>query len=235
MRWGTPWICLALACAGCLDPPSEGANDGATPAELIAWYPMDDEIVDGVVLDAAGGHDGQCDSCPALAVGRVGMAYLFDGVLDHIRVDDAPAFHTGAWTVAAWVFIEDGDISVIMSKPLLGVDASDNSWLLMRTNTGEAMFETTGDQLRSGDVPFQGGEWAHIAGVWDGARKRLYLNGGEVVSKVAGPVEFDERAMLIGIEEDFDFTHPLTGLIDDVRIYDGPLDAALIASLAAAR
>ncbi|MHC4645951.1 MAG: LamG-like jellyroll fold domain-containing protein [Planctomycetota bacterium] len=64
-------------------------------------------------------------------------------------------------------------------------------------------------------------EWAHIAGVYDGAYMSCYINGEVQDSYYVGPMNLSQNTAGLGIgnrEDDFD--RPTMGMIDDVRVYD---------------
>jgi hypothetical protein len=225
---------------GSSSSPSQTLDSGADSG-LIAWYPMDTLSVAGVTPDATGnGHDATCTAtlCPVLVPGHLGMAVSFDGSTQFLQVADSPVFHTtGPYTLAVWVnpgrvpeFFDN-----ILGKPL-GV-ASADSWALDIANPGVAEFFTnddmsTMDHLASpGDLPI--GAWSHVAAVWNGTDKRLFVNGTEVAASAWSSTQYDTHPVVIGADIDNGVVDGwLQGLLDDVRIYGRALSAKEIAALA---
>jgi hypothetical protein len=73
--------------------------------------------------------------------------------------------------------------------------------------------------------------WHHFAYSFDGATHRLYIDGTlRIMSNIAADTGAVTNARLGG---NFDNTEPFTGFLDEIRIYDRPLDPAQIAALAA--
>ena len=80
-------LALLAACGG-HDAAPDAMHDAAGPPVLVAYYAMDnDPNIEGAI-DMGGHHlDGNCsiDECPTLVAGHLGMAYHFDGVMQHLR------------------------------------------------------------------------------------------------------------------------------------------------------
>jgi hypothetical protein len=202
---------------------------------------MDTLSVAGVTPDATGnGHDATCTAnlCPVLVPGHLGMAISLDGSTQFLQVADSPAFHTtGPYTLAVWVnpgrvpeFFDN-----ILGKPLGA--ASADSWALDIASPGVAEFFTnddahTMDHLASlGDLPI--GQWSHVAAVWDGIDKHLFINGIEVGVSPWSSIQYDTHPVFIGADLDNGVVDGwLQGLLDDVRIYGRALSAVEIEALA---
>ncbi|MHC4736863.1 MAG: LamG domain-containing protein [Planctomycetota bacterium] len=63
-------------------------------------------------------------------------------------------------------------------------------------------------------------KWVHFAHVYDGTRARIYANGQLVVDEPRALNTTDRKTFKIGRWDD----HHFDGVIDDVRIYNYPLD-----------
>jgi hypothetical protein len=230
--------------------PVEPGGDGGAPdarippdpdePSLIAWYPLD-TLEGGFTEDISGyGHHAQCAlACPSLAAGQVGMAMDF-GDVAHLRVDNSDGFFDtpDGFTIAAWVMLEEPLGSAVMSKMLDAQDTTKNSWQLEYSDQGVPAFTTANQDTHDVDsaqdpVPLD--VWVHLAGTWDGATKRLYIDG-VLEYELPFVVDFDGSDVLIGGDENngepaliFDST------IDEVRIYDRALDRDEILGLIQAR
>ena len=70
-----------------------------------------------------------------------------------------------------------------------------------------------------GTIDANDGQWHHVAGVYDGQKICLYIDGRLDVSQPAsGRIRLDDRAVLIG-DNSQKPGRCWNGLIDDVRIY----------------
>ncbi|TMR90652.1 LamG domain-containing protein [Nonomuraea basaltis] len=171
-------------------------------------------------------------------------ALALDGVDDHAQAT-GPAVNTRTgFTVAAWTqldYLPTRD-SAVVAQPgsraagfQLGFDKEQGRWTL-----GMATADTDTAALvrtRSDAVPFPL-EWAHIAGVYDAlaGELRIYVNGQLSTTTVTdhlsawnatGPLQLG-RTKTAGV-----FTGYWPGTADDVRMYDGVLNAEQITQLAA--
>jgi hypothetical protein len=70
------------------------------------------------------------------------------------------------------------------------------------------------------------GQWHHVAAVYDGAVKTVYLDGEPIgTTDSTGSLETSDGRLLLGAGRDLNPpTHYLVGLIDDARIYDEALE-----------
>jgi len=66
------------------------------------------------------------------------------------------------------------------------------------------------------------GAWHRIGLVWDGSYRRLSVDGAEVAcdAESLSGLESADRALYIGVGEDYAAGTFFSGLIDDVRIYN---------------
>lgn len=162
--------------------------------------------------------------------GPYGFAADFDGVDDKIELADQPQYSmTDAVTVSAWI------------KPDVVHGNIVNKWYALDSYglavvDGQASFSTAfpdgsqwGVSIKAA-APVPSGTWVHLAGVYDGAAVRLYVDGQEAASTAAsGTLQQSARPIAIG-------SHPpwnsYDGLIDSVRIWDLALSAGQIAEVA---
>ena len=156
---------------------------------------------------------------------------------DFIEVGDVPALDlTGdEVTLSVWmrlastngekkVFAKWADVGS-QFQYLLSINASEN--VIFAVFTG-------GTDLVTGTTVLTAGQWNHFAGVYDGSNIRVYLNGVEEGSTSASgnmpnttaPVRIGAGSGGAGTEQPFD------GEIGHCAIWDAPLSAGEIASLA---
>lgn len=162
--------------------------------------------------------------------GKYGGALTFDGINDVVTVPDAASLDvTSALTLEAWVY------------PMVVTVG----WKALLQKQVDAYLLTAGS---SGGPPAVGGtlngvcctnvyaptalavnSWTHVAGTYDGAIMRLYLNGVQVASRAAtGSLQVNANPLSMGGNtyggEYFQ------GRIDEVRIYNRALTPAEIAT-----
>lgn|GEM_PF-4756451 len=197
-----------------------------SPSEpnLVAWWTLDEGTGQTAVDWSGHGHHGTMHG-GRWVTGRLGSAVQLDGVAAFIEAPggDIPA-GSAAFSVAAWI------------QPLgLGQGQTIIAWGPETPNQGNRLelqgqwlchrFVGNDYQVQVGDLT---GQWIHVALVHTGFGSRvLYVNGspqeGRYVGSITPP---DVTATTVGIgaiagsiPDRF-----LEGLIDDVRVYNRPLN-----------
>jgi hypothetical protein len=216
-------------------------NDASMPAGLLVWLRMDDGISDRIATDSSGnGNDFSCEvgqGCPAEVSGHTGTALSgWSGTAPGIELPDAPSFHLANFTLAAWVRqVATGAANVIIGKPYGA--STDDSFQLEVRDTGPlacAFFtgSTTARATAASAMPI--GTWTHVACTYDQTRIRLYINGIADASTLdTGVPPYDSQKVYVGCDRNSGApAAAFDGDIDDVRIYNVPLSAAEIASIA---
>ena len=204
---------------------------------LVLWNTFDESSFAGFVLDHAGNHDADCTACPTAIAGRAGGAGAFDGSAQVLTTSDAPGLSTqSSLTIAAFARPASVGANISIAAKAHDASATANSWQLEILDTGELRFKMRGTAL--GDEFVIGpaataGAWQHVAGTWDGATMRFYVNGAVVGSTQMPDVVFDGNPILVGGDENGGgATSYFPGGIDDVRLYDRALTPAEILLLA---
>ena len=221
-------------------PPAAGRAQ--TPAAL--WHL--DEGSGQLVADASGnGNAGVLGMATAVEPqdplwipGRLGGALRFDGTLDqYVLVHPGPELRPQRLTVRAWVRREGtpGRWRYIVS---MGGTACDRSaYGLYSGDAGGLAFYVSDDTryVLSPAVPPAGvwdGQWHEVAGSFDGARVRLYLDGAEVGSGTPTSLQvfyaLPVQSLYLGsYRAGCDL--PFTGDIDEVGVWGAALTPAQIA------
>ena len=162
----------------------------------------------------------------------------FDGVDDYIALPNLDVPSSGL-TLAAWVkntaFPQNVD-QRFLSK---AVDSSEQGhyWMLGLTNAGENRLRfrlktggtTTTLIASSGALPLN--KWYHAVATYDGSRMQLFLDGvlvGSVAKTGALSTNATVRAQ---IGRNPDGSNPMSGVINDVRIYNRALTTSEIAGI----
>jgi hypothetical protein len=216
-----------------------GADTGADP-NLSIYYTFDE--VSDIVADQSGkGHDGVVvGDVSAEVEGMIAGAAKFAdaGYLDldglNFTVEDIP---TSAITLAAWIKCENtGDHHAIFNAR-----ASDQTWVVHPEARSNGEFRwllrsygsTTMFDIRAGTVTWD--EWLHFAGTYDKATAKAALCiNGELVEEMDVVTPDDiagDWGLGARVGKNIDDARPLTGLMDEFRMYTRALSQEEIAGL----
>jgi len=193
-------------------------------AALVAHYEFE-----GSAKDSTGTNHGTLNGNPTYAAGVFGQAISLDGDGDYVNCGNESSFNlTNQITVAAWIKVNEFDnkYQTIISK-------GDNSWRLARVaDANNVEFACNGTAATrwtgKGEVPWavlgttsvNDGKWHHIAGVFDGTRLQLYIDGVLQAAKAAAKsIDISESDVCIGANAQAP-GREWNGLIDDVCIYN---------------
>jgi hypothetical protein len=104
------------------------------------------------------------------------------------------------------------------------------------STTGKPEFLINGSHTVTSGTSIVGSTWHHVAGVYDGANVRLYVDGVSVGTPNAftGNIVFTSVTDLRIGNRSETTSFPFTGSIDDIRIYSRGLSAEDVAALAIA-
>ncbi len=201
---------------------------------LVGWWRFDEGSGTRAVDWSGHGHHGTLNGTPTWTDGYDGRALAFDGARsgDYIEVRDYPGvLGKHDRTVAAWIqTITTGDIMA------WGMATNTQKWTLRvqdeNGNRGTIRVECQGGRI-VGWTDLRDGEWHHVAAVLQSAGEptildvRLYVDGVQEAISDSLLMAIDtvggDRNVLIG---DSYQSRPVTGLLDDVRIYDRALTQA---------
>jgi hypothetical protein len=203
--------------------------------KMIGWWKFD-EVSGRTVSDSSGNQcTGTVMGIPKWeqSGGKIGGALVFDG--DWVRIGSEELFDiTDAITVTAWIKVQKFDKwwQALVTK-------GDSSWRLYREGDSNNLgFHCDG--VRSAQEPWatvQGrtvvndGKWHHVAGVYDGLRMALYVDGQlDASCEASGRIQTNNYPVVIGDNAQTP-GRQWSGLIDDVRIYSYALSKAEIKAL----
>ena len=204
----------------------------ATVFALANGVPNIAEGASGVVHpDLSGhGHDGIA-SGSTFTDGRFGQALQFDGLDDHVRITNSATEldFTSSFTIEAWVRSENAPDAWarIAAKDRVGTPGTFVLWQDARD--GRLSFilaDTAGQWSRIFGPKLTPGFWTHVAGVYDATAQRfaLYENGGLVAQAAAPPAVRSTPHLDLVIGAASTNGHNWQGAIDEVRVYDRPLN-----------
>src|SRR5438874_4554532 len=205
---------------------------GSSPARaqtgLVAAYAFN-EGSGTTVADASGnGNTGTINGATWTTAGRYGSALVFDGTSTSVTVANAGSLRlTTGMTLEAWVY-PTGALTgwrAVIDKNVDGYYLMASSDQGNRPAMGGAW--PPGARIMYGPTGLGLNTWTHLAGTFDGATMRLYVNGVEVVSRAqTAPLTATAGTLQIGADS---YTgENFAGRIDEVRIYNRALTAAEI-------
>ncbi len=176
--------------------------------------------------------------------GIIAGALALDATNAHVDMSNPTAFRlTGAMTISAWVQPAANHDGAILSKEAGGTDRG----YMLRFAFGAASsfghFAVYSDCTLAGQVDANGttdlanGEWHHLAGVFrPSAAVELYVDGVLDAAETSGvPATHCDPPVNVNLGQRPNGTFPLSGIVDDVRLYDRALALAEITELFACR
>ncbi len=165
--------------------------------------------------------------------GEVGQAFSFDGSSGYVSVPDAPTLDsfTNAMTIECW--IKSGQLAANPGWEGL-VCKGNASWRLQGTSGAKTVtFSVTGTTVSDlfGTRNVNDRQWHHVAGVYDGAKIYLYVDGTLDVSQ-ASTGAITQTSDLLTIGNNLGQPGLLwNGLMDEVSLYNRALSAGEIAAI----
>lgn len=206
-----------------------GADLKQTKATLIASWPFDEGRGD-VVRSSVGNLDGRIVGA-SWVDGRKGKALRFNGRGDHVNCGTPASLNlTKGYAIEAWVKPEN-PVHHGMTIVAKGWRYAGIYNLRMGTPWDRSKLMLVAQQGRTHEIPIAFGEWHHVAGVCDGQRVGLFIDGKRVsVRPLARTLKANDTPMTIGKcigapaganPELAPAGEPFKGIIDEVRIYGG--------------
>lgn len=201
--------------------------------KLLGWWKFDETSGVRGGDSSGNGNDGVLHGDPMwVSEGKVVGAIELDGDGDFIEISNESNFDVASQlTVSVWVKVNEFDKSFqsIISK------GTGEGWILSRSHsTGTVEFVCKGIKPQPyvvGKTSIDDGQWHHLAGVYDGAKLKLYVDGKLDGSKNAwGSIVTNDYSIYIG-DSSQDSGRFFDGLIDDVRIYNYALSEDEVKSL----
>ncbi len=218
----------------------EGAVWTFSTGDLVAWWRLDG--IDGdLTLDSSGhGNHGRPVGSPQWQQDPSGGALAFDGWDDYILVGNGPDFDiTSEITLACRVKVTQFTAAW---QPIL--TKGNYSWRLIReANRRGIEFACTGLDVPGtvwgnvcGTTPVDDGQWHHIAGVCDGNRLCLYIDGLLDASiHCSGRINSRSDPVLIAANSNDPLSKsdldPWCGFIQDIRVYSYALTPEEVAAV----
>jgi len=198
-----------------------GFTAGTDP-DLAGWWKLDEGQGTTANDSSGNGNTGAIQGSPVWVAGKIDGALLFNGSNTYINCGNGASLQIqNGITMACWLKTPGfaSNWAAIITK-------GDASWRLSRSaETGNSVHMGIGGTSTSGtpwfdaSKPVTDNEWHHIAGVYDGAQARIYIDGVQNASYAAsGQLATNSSNVLIG-ENEGASGRILSGTLDDVRVY----------------
>jgi hypothetical protein len=203
------------------------------PTQPQAYWTME-EGAGATTADTVGNSDGTLVGA-TWTTGVSGSGLEFNGTSDYVVIDNTPALDiTGTEiTLMAWIYPHDaglpGDPELASgSRPISKrTDAGGSEVYAMKLEDYRLCFRLAPEtSCEYTDHVLVLNEWVHVAMVYDGVDKRIYING---VLDESGPeartapIEASSRPVFLGMREGEG--RNFNGVLDEVKIYDQALSA----------
>jgi hypothetical protein len=190
---------------------------------LVSWWRAEGDLTDHVGSNdgASGTQNGA--KAVVFAAGEVGQAFAL-GAKGYVQVPNATSLQiTTAITMEAWIYATTFGGRVVDKITAGGADG------YMLDTYQSKLRIIIGASTVSSPATLALGRWIHVAGTWDGATARVYVDGVAVASTPAPTLPSNTLALRIG--GDSTGGNRFDGLIDEVAVYDRALSAAEIADI----
>ena len=194
-----------------------------TPDGLIGWWPGDGDADDVTAHANHGVINGDGTYVP----GMVGQAFSFSGA-GYVEIPYDPVQDLNHFTIEVWVNLATDDLGF---RALVAKPEPRPASLWLNDDKVVVWFDPIGAVVTSitGLTP---GQWYHIAGTYDGAEARVYVDGtldstaaqSVVPLTNPGPLFLGQR----GDNQAFAFYE---GLLDEVSIYNRALTAEEVSAI----
>jgi len=185
----------------------------------VGWWKMD-EGTGAYSYDSSGNNNTGSLNSPLWVNGKIGQALKFDGSDDFVNAGtNASLDITSSITLEAW--INPTTLSQASSPELIAKSASAYFYRMRFVDGGYLRFNAygTSDNLLSSLSTVSANAWTHIAMTYDGAYKKIYINGVLNNQEATTGTMASETGHTLYIGG-FDGSENFNGSIDDVRIYN---------------
>jgi hypothetical protein len=199
----------------------------ALPPGAIAEWSLDEGAGNQTADSSGNGHLGTLVGGPTWTAGRVSGAVQFDGTSDYIDTAGETAFDfTGPFSVSFWMK-RNGFTNAWEAM----LTKADSAWGVARNFTGRSVAFTTFNasgtsQDLAGTTIVDDSQWHHVAAVYTGTQKQLYIDGALNASvNYSQTLRTNNFNLRLGMNQEYGPGF-YGGALDEVRVYGRALTAA---------
>ena len=203
------------------------ARQAITDGLVSYWSFNKDSIADKTVKDIFGANDGKMDGSVEVVNGKVGEALKFSGGHVDCGADKRLTDIGDQMTLEMWIKPEKPGWAIIAGISRSG----NNSYVVAWSDQTRIDFNIWNGALET--WPFHSlaqpevNKWHHVAGVYDGSKAIIYINGEEDShKKFEGALKHNGENFWMGARKSDGL--PFNGLIDELRLYNRGLSQAEI-------
>lgn len=198
-----------------------------------------DETFGTSAADSSGnGNAGALVNGPLWTNGVDGGSVAFDGADDAVVAAHAASLNpTGAVTLSCWIRVEDipsgySAIAGMASTHMLHLDERSGTTYRIDPLVWIGGTHAYWPSAAATDLVY--GAWYHVAGVYDGAEIRAYVDGAQVGAQArSGAIDETSADFAVGHDNRYGSgERHFQGAVDDMRVYGRALSAEEIAALA---
>jgi hypothetical protein len=180
-----------------------------------------------VITNAWGTALGSDETFKTDAPAVPGTALRLNGIDQSVAVPDSASVRiTGTITVEAWIFRTAMGVqhSIMEKYGCVGTAPSVGGYSFRVNAANKLVFRTENDCNNgagaTGATSLQSNTWYHVAGVWDGAAIRVYVNGVlDGTLATANNPKAGNTPLRIGVRGN-DSATPFAGMLEEVRLWN---------------
>jgi len=200
-------------------------SDAKIDQGTIAALWLFDEGKGDVVKDfSENGNDGKCKGGSEWVDGKFGKALNFDGSTHYVEVPDSPSLDIeNEITIVAYVNFNQFKDQGIISKSQDG--GGDGNYFLSTGCGGGAsqakfgVISSAGHTCGPASAVLKTGEWYHLAGVFNGSKLFIYVNGkAENPQNHGGKITTSDWPIIIGSYAGLGYK--LNAIVDELAIFN---------------
>ena len=180
------------------------------------------------------------------AAAHTGTAVRFDGSNDFVEIPHHDSYLLNKGAISFWFNADNpSPAQGLFSKDSSGFDTGGHVTVSLASSVVTARLDSQSTSYSITSSPVGGNGWHHVVVCFGPSGFRFYLNGnlvgsnpyvGGLGTRSGGSGNYEPIALGVDTSASGDQTvsgwnNPLTGVIDDLRIYDDALDAVQVTSL----